>query len=73
LAMKPPMSSISLVTKLPLARGCLYIEGFRSIENKKFLRVRTRTSQDLIYEMKNNERGRLDLHTLVDRTAETFR
>jgi hypothetical protein len=25
LAMKPPMSSISLVTKLPLARGCLYI------------------------------------------------
>jgi hypothetical protein len=25
LAMKPPMSYISLVTKLPLARGCLYI------------------------------------------------
>jgi hypothetical protein len=25
LAMKPPMSSISSVTKLPLARGCLYI------------------------------------------------
>jgi hypothetical protein len=25
LAMKPPMSSISLVTKLPLAYGCLYI------------------------------------------------
>jgi hypothetical protein len=25
LAMRPPMSSISLVTKLPLARGCLYI------------------------------------------------
>jgi hypothetical protein len=25
LALKPPMSSISLVTKLPLARGCLYI------------------------------------------------
>jgi hypothetical protein len=25
LAMKPPMLSISLVTKLPLARGCLYI------------------------------------------------
>jgi hypothetical protein len=25
LAMKPPMSSISLVTKLALARGCLYI------------------------------------------------
>jgi hypothetical protein len=23
--MKPPMLSISLVTKLPLARGCLYI------------------------------------------------
>jgi hypothetical protein len=27
LAMKPPMLSISLVTKLPLARGCLYIYG----------------------------------------------
>jgi hypothetical protein len=25
LAMKPPMLSISLVMKLPLARGCLYI------------------------------------------------
>jgi hypothetical protein len=25
LAMKPPMSSISLITKLPLGRGCLYI------------------------------------------------
>jgi hypothetical protein len=25
LAMKPPMLSISLVTKLPLAHGCLYI------------------------------------------------
>jgi hypothetical protein len=25
LAMKPPMLSISLVTKLPLARGSLYI------------------------------------------------
>jgi hypothetical protein len=25
LAMKPPMSSVSLVTKLPLAHGCLYI------------------------------------------------
>jgi hypothetical protein len=25
LAMKPPMLSFSLVTKLPLARGCLYI------------------------------------------------
>jgi hypothetical protein len=25
LAMKPPMLSISLVTKLPLARGCLYM------------------------------------------------
>jgi hypothetical protein len=25
LAMKPPMSSISLVTKLPLAHGYLYI------------------------------------------------
>jgi hypothetical protein len=25
LALNPPMLSISLVTKLPLARGCLYI------------------------------------------------
>jgi hypothetical protein len=25
LVLKPPMLSISLVTKLPLARGCLYI------------------------------------------------
>jgi hypothetical protein len=25
LAMKPPLLSISLVTKLPLAHGCLYI------------------------------------------------
>jgi hypothetical protein len=25
LAMKPPMLSISEVTKLPLSRGCLYI------------------------------------------------
>jgi hypothetical protein len=25
LAIKPPMSSISLVTKLPVAHGCLYI------------------------------------------------
>jgi hypothetical protein len=25
LALKPPLLSISLVTKLPLARGCLYI------------------------------------------------
>jgi hypothetical protein len=25
LAMKPPILSISLVTELPLARGCLYI------------------------------------------------
>jgi hypothetical protein len=37
------------------------------------LRRRTRTSQDLIYEMQNNERESLDLHTLVDRIAKTFR
>jgi hypothetical protein len=49
-------------------------EGFRSIENKKnFLRVRTRTNQDLIYEMQNNEREILDLHTLVDRKVEIFK
>jgi hypothetical protein len=50
------------------------LEGFCSIENKKkFLQRRTETSQDLIYEMQNNERERLDLRTLVDRIAETFR
>jgi hypothetical protein len=32
-------------------------EGFRSIENKNFLQRRTRTRQDLIYEIQNNERG----------------
>jgi hypothetical protein len=49
------------------------IEGFRSIENKKFPMKTNKNSQDLIYEMQNNERERLDLHTLVDRTAEMFR
>jgi hypothetical protein len=44
----------------------------RSIENKKFLTITNKNSQDLIYEIQNNERERLDLHTLVDRTAETF-
>jgi hypothetical protein len=48
-------------------------EGFRSIENKKIPTKTNKNSQDLIYEMQNNERERLDLHTLVDRTAETFR
>jgi hypothetical protein len=32
-----------------------------------------KNNQDLIYEMQNNERERLDLHTLVDRITETFR
>jgi hypothetical protein len=48
-------------------------EGFRSIENKNFPTSTNKNSQDLIYEMQNNERERLDQHTLVDRTAETFR
>jgi hypothetical protein len=47
-------------------------EGFRSIENKNFPTKTNKNSQDLIYEMQNNERERLDLHTLVDRTAVTF-
>jgi hypothetical protein len=38
------------------------IEGFRSIENKKFPTITNKNSQDLIYEMQNNERERLDLH-----------
>jgi hypothetical protein len=49
------------------------LERFRSIENKIFPTKTNKNSQDLIYEMQNNERERLDLHTLVDRTAETFR
>jgi hypothetical protein len=49
------------------------LEGFRSIENKKFPTKTNKNRQDLIYEMQTNERERLDLHTLVDRTAETFR
>jgi hypothetical protein len=30
-------------------------EGFRSIENKKFPTMTNKNSQDLIYEMQNNE------------------
>jgi hypothetical protein len=48
-------------------------EGFHSIENKKFPMKTNKNNQDLIYEMQNNERERLDLHTLVDRIAKTFR
>jgi hypothetical protein len=48
-------------------------EGFRNIENKKFPTITNKNSQDLIYKMQNNKRERLDLHTLVDRTSETFR
>jgi hypothetical protein len=54
-------------------QGKDHTEGFRSIENKNFPTKTNKNSQDLIYEMQNNERERLDLHTLVDRTAETFR
>jgi hypothetical protein len=56
--------------------GCVcyvLLEGFRSIENKNFPTKTNKNNQDLIYEIQNNERKRLDLHTLVDRTAETFR
>jgi hypothetical protein len=48
-------------------------EGFHSIENKFFPTKTSKNSQDLIYEMQNNERERIDLHTLVDCTAEMFR
>jgi ABC-type sugar transport system ATPase subunit len=48
-------------------------EGFRSIENINFPMKKNKNSQDLIYEIQNNERERLDLRTLVDRTAKTFR
>jgi hypothetical protein len=33
------------------------VEGFRSIENKKFPTSTNKNSQDLIYEMQNNKRG----------------
>jgi hypothetical protein len=70
----------SLVDLVYLAHECASssdrdedFEGFRSIENKIFPTKTNKNSQDLIYEMQNNERERLDLYTLVDRTAETFR
>jgi hypothetical protein len=54
-------------------RSGVKLEGFHSIENKFFPTITNKNSQDLIYEMQNNEWERLDLHTLVDRTTETFR
>jgi hypothetical protein len=48
------------------------IEGFCSIEKKIPMKT-NKNSQDPIYEMQNNELERLDLHTLVDHTAEMFR
>jgi hypothetical protein len=48
-------------------------EAFRSIENKIFPTKTNKNGQDLIYKMQNNERERLDLRTLVDRTVEMFR
>jgi hypothetical protein len=47
------------------------LKEFRSIENKIFPTKTNKNNQDLIYEMQNNERNRLDLHTLVDHTTET--
>jgi hypothetical protein len=47
-------------------------EGFHSIENKNFPTITNKNSQALIYEMQNNERERLDLHTLVDHRAKMF-
>jgi hypothetical protein len=49
------------------------VKGFAAKKTKKFIWRWTRTSQDLIYEMQNNERERLDLYTLIDCTAERFR
>jgi hypothetical protein len=51
----------------------LLAEWFRSIENKKFPMKTNKNIQDLTYEMQNNKREKLDLRTLVDRTAEMFR
>jgi hypothetical protein len=38
-----------------LVGGGLVDEGFRNIENKNFPTKTTNNSQDLIYEMQNNE------------------
>jgi hypothetical protein len=62
---------MSRMSFYPLMMGD--IEGFCSIENKKIPTKTNKNSQDLIYEMQNNEWERSDLRTLVDRTAETFR
>jgi hypothetical protein len=40
-------------------------EWFHSMENQKIL-TKANKSQDLIYEMRKNERGERDLHTLED-------
>jgi hypothetical protein len=49
------------------------LKGFVAQKTKNFLWVQTRTSQDLIYEMQNNEQEISDLRTLVDRASEMFR
>jgi hypothetical protein len=51
----------------------LLCEGFRSIENKKFPTKMNKNSQDLIYEMQNNEWEILDLYTLIDCIVKMFR
>jgi hypothetical protein len=61
------------VKHLRIDLALISLKGFRSIENQNFPTKTNRNSQDLIYEMQNNKRERLDLHTLVYRTAETFR
>jgi hypothetical protein len=62
-----------LLVGLAVGASVTSSKGFRHIEIKKFPTKTNKNNQDLIYEMQNNERERLDLHTLVDRTAETFR
>jgi hypothetical protein len=61
------------VKHLRIDLALIPLKGFAALKINFFLQRRTRTSQDLIYEMQNNKRERLDLHTFVDRTAETFR
>jgi hypothetical protein len=49
------------------------VKGFHSIENKKIPTKMNKNKPRSDLEMQNNERERLDLHTLVDGTSETFR
>jgi hypothetical protein len=67
------MLRFTCVKHLRIDLALIPLKGFAAQKTKKIPTMMNKNSQDLIYEMKNNERKRLDLHTLVDRTVETFR